>query len=130
MVREFDASPRNQVTVLFDAVTSFGAGKETTLEYSIKLAASIAQACFQQGVSFRMTPPGPAVAFPHWQAVLTYLARLRPTEVHGAGALQGLHGRVVAILAAADPTAPGLLARIPTGRLAAVIALQGFRPDL
>jgi uncharacterized protein (DUF58 family) len=132
MVREYDAMAWDQVTVLFDAGKSFGAGKAATLEYAIKLAGSIAQACFLQGIPFHMTPPGPQITFPHWRAVLDYLARLRVGEVpHGpeSQTLAHLPGRIVAVLAAADPDAPQRLARLPPGKLSALVALQGFAPE-
>ena len=43
MVKQYDKSPENQVTLAFDATKTFGEGKDTTLEYSIKLAASVSR---------------------------------------------------------------------------------------
>ena len=131
MVKEYDRSPENRVTVAFDATKSFGEGKETTMEYSIKLAASIARACYLNATPFSMTPPGPAAHFPGWRAVLDYLARLRHgqgpdlADTTGAGKAEG---RMVALVALADRHALDALARIPAARLAAAVVLQGFAP--
>ena len=132
IVKKYDRSPENQVTVAFDATKSFGEGKDTTLEYSIKLAASIARACYLNGTAFNMTPPGAGTHLPSWRAVLDYLARLRlgqgPSLVDsvGVGAPQG---RIVAIVALTDGTAVDALSRLPISRMAAAVVMQGFAPE-
>ena len=132
MIKEYDRSPENQVTVVFDATKSFGEAKDTTLEYSIKLAASIARVCYLNGTAFNMTPPGAGTQLPSWRAVLEYLARLRlgqgPGLVDsvGAGAPQG---RIVAIIALADGTAVDAISRLPISQMAAAVVMQGFAPE-
>ena len=131
VVKEHDRSPETQVTVAFDATQSFGAGRETTLEYSIKLAASIARACFLQGAPFRMTPPGP-MEFTSWRAVLRYLALLRRGQAPAlSDALSaGMRaGRLVAIVPLADGASIKALSRVPPSMVAAVVVLRGFAPD-
>ena len=130
MVKEHDRSPETQVTVAFDATKSFGVGKETTLEYSIKLAASIARACFLQGAPFSMTP-GPK-ELPSWSAVLGYLALLRygqaPALPDALTAGIG-SGRLIAIVPLADGPSIKALSRVPPSMVAAVVILRGFDPD-
>jgi hypothetical protein len=131
MVREHDRSPETQVTVAFDATKSFGVGKETTLEYSIKLAASIAQACFLQGAPFSMTPPGPT-EFTSWRAVLGYLAMLRHGQapaLPGALSVGTSSGRLVAIVALADGASIKALAGVPPSMVSAAVILRDFAPD-
>jgi uncharacterized protein (DUF58 family) len=131
MVKEHDRSPETQVTVAFDATKSFGAGKETTLEYSIKLAASIARACFLQGAPFSMTPPG-SRELTSWNAVLGYLALLRYGQAPAlpdALSMGMSAGRLVAIVALADRESISALPRVPPSMVAAAVILRGFASD-
>ena len=131
VVKEHDRSPETEVTVAFDATKSFGVGKETTLEYSIKLAASIARACFLQGAPFSMTPPGPK-EFTSWRAVLSYLALLRLGQVPALpdSLSAGMSsGRLVAIVPLADGASIKALSRVPPSTVAAAVILRGFAPD-
>ena len=129
MVKEYDKSPESQTVLFINAGHNAGTGKESTFEYGIKLAASIARACYRRDSSFRMAPPGLGVQFPQWRAALEYLARL--AEGEGAPAERGLAslaraGRVIAIVAATDGEGLRAVRRLPAGRLAAVVLLQGF----
>ena len=132
MVKEYDRGPESQVALFFSTRQSYGTGKETTLEYSIKLAASIAKAGFRGGISFRMAPPGAGTLFPGWRAVLEYLARLEegqgPSPTQGLASLAGV-GQVLAIVSAADEEALEAVSRLPTGSLASVVVLRGFDPQ-
>ena len=132
MVKEYDRGPESQMALFFNSRQSFGTGKETTLEYSIKLAASIARACFRGGTSFRMAPPGPETLFPGWRAVLEYLAKRDegqgPSATQGLASLAGV-GQVLAIVSAADEEALEAVSRLPAGRLASVVVLHGFDPQ-
>ena len=132
MVKEYDRSPETQVTVAFDATKNFGEGKETTLEYSIKLAASIARACYLSATPFRMTPPWPSPEFPGWRAALDYLARLRQGQGPGLAELLnngGVPGHLIVVVALVDHPAVEALCRLPASRLAATVVLQGFAPE-
>ena len=129
MVKEYDRGPESQTVLFLNAGHNAGTGKESTLEYGIKLAASIARACYGSDSSFRMAPPGLGVQFPHWRAALEYLTRLADGE--GAPPDRGLAslaraGRVIAIVAATDGEGLKAVRRLPADRLAAVILLQGF----
>ena len=132
MVKEYDRGPESQVALFFSTGQSFGTGRETTLEYSIKLAASIAKAHFRGGTSFRMAPPGAGLPFPEWRALLEYLARLEegqgPSPTQGLASLAGV-GQVLAIVSAADVEAWEAVSRLPVGRLASVVVLRGFDPQ-
>ena len=129
MVKEYDRSPESQTVLFINAGHNAGTGKESTFEYGIKLAASIARACYRTDSSFRMAPPGLGVQFPQWRAALEYLARL--AEGEGAPAERSLAslaraGRVIAIVAATDVEGVQAVRRLPADRLAAVVLLQGF----
>ncbi|MCZ6788948.1 MAG: DUF58 domain-containing protein [Chloroflexi bacterium] len=129
MVKEYDRSPESQTVLFLNAGHNAGTGKETTFEYGIKLAASIARACYRSDNSFMMAPPGLGVRFPQWRAALEYLARLADGE--GAPPERALAslaraGRVIAIVAATDGEGLRAVRRLPADRLAAVVLLQGF----
>lgn len=133
MVKEYDPSLGSQVTVLFNGASSYGAGRESTLEYAIKLAASIARAAFARGDPFRLLSPDLDATFANWQETLVYLARFEPLDPAPrtrTRALERVPGRVIALLSAADPDGPELLGRVPPGRLAALVALQSFATEL
>lgn len=51
-------------------------GRDTTFEYGIKVAASLARRAFNEGRSFRMWPSAQPGPFPNLRSVLEYLARL------------------------------------------------------
>ena len=126
-VKEYDRGPESQTVLFLNAGHNAGTGKESTLEYGIKLAASIARACYGSDSSFRMAPPGLGVQFPHWRAALEYLTRLADGE--GAPPDRGLAslaraGRVIAIVAATDGEGLKAVRRLPADRLAAVILLR------
>lgn len=49
MIKEFEQARQGSVSVAFEARRDFGVGRETTLEYSIKIAASLAKLCADSG---------------------------------------------------------------------------------
>lgn len=78
MVKEFDHIPRDEVRLAFDTTVNLGDGRDTTLEYCIKIAASLAFRFFQDGRPFSMLLDGQEEFFTTWQAVLQRLAGLEP----------------------------------------------------
>ena len=46
MVKEYDRGPESQTVLFLNAGHNAGTGKESILKYGIKLAASIARACY------------------------------------------------------------------------------------
>jgi uncharacterized protein (DUF58 family) len=131
MVKEFDRLPQGDVSFAFNPSIGLGEGKDTTLEYSIKIAASLARDCFLSGRPYRMWPgAGDDGTFSDWHAVLDYLARLRPSEdaaLQDSLAHVSRDGAVVVALSAADEQGVSLLARQhrSTSRPIAVL-LEGF----
>ena len=92
MVKEFDEVPRGDVCLTFNPGWVHGESRDNTLEYSVKIAASLAHWCFQGGRPFRMWPPGDEPKLSTWHAVLEYLARVDTTteatarpRPHGGG---------------------------------------------
>ena len=52
MVKEFDGAPQSEVLLAFNPGIDIGDGRESTLEYSVKIAASVARWCFTTGQTF------------------------------------------------------------------------------
>ena len=76
MMKEFDGAPQSEVLLTFNPSVDIGHGRESTLEYSVKITASVAHWCFQQGRPFLMWPsPGEGTP-PTLSSVLEFLASL------------------------------------------------------
>lgn len=133
MLKEFEQASQGSVTVAFESRLDFGTGKETTLEYSIKIAASLAKLCADSGHSIDIITGEIPLRNAGWQEAMNYLARLK---VGGKNALAKLTTApepgqvVVAIVPAVEtelvPTLLQLAGRI--GGLV-VVLLEDFAPD-
>ncbi len=66
--------------VAFSPSLDLGEGRDTTFEYGIKVAASLARRAFQEGRPFQMWPSAQPGPFPSLHNVLEYLARLNVTS--------------------------------------------------
>ena len=113
MVKEFDQLPQGEVTVAFETALDLGDGKDTTLEYSIKIAASLARRAFRDGRPFRMWPRGRDEFFPTWHAVLEHLAGLETGPEAWVAQMLGRRdwpGVGVVVASAADSETLALLA--------------------
>lgn len=106
MVKEFEDSHENTLVIIFDSSDDVGHGQETTLEYSIKLEASVAGHVIGHGGNVR---------------ILT--GRLQGQDTPWADMLQEL-----ALLEAGDgPTLPGMLETLPAGsRVLALVSEADF----
>ena len=131
MVKEFDEAPQEAVRCAFNPGFLLGEDRDTTLEYSIKIAASLAHWCFREGRPFRMWPSGKQHNAQTLQGVLEHLASI---EVHADPAIRALvslggSGTAIAVASAADAETLQVLqeSRGGTG-LATVVLLEGFSP--
>ena len=130
MVREYDQMPQGELRVAFNPGIELGEGRDTTLEYSVKVAASLARLCFDDGRPFRVLPAGHHGTLATWHGVLEHLARI---SYGPQPSIQELlrHGNVpgvsVIAVSAADKEALGMLKRgpPPVGPFA-VILMEGF----
>lgn len=76
IVKEFEDSQENALVVLFDSTQNAGQGRETLLEYSIKLTASVAGYVLEQGGQVTVQSAGlPGHELP-WAVLLRELATL------------------------------------------------------
>ena len=87
MVKEFEDTQENAFVIAFDSSKDLGQGQDTVLEYSIKLAASVAWCAMQRGgmvsmLTGRMPPQEIA-----WMPLLTELALLEAGQGPGLSAL-------------------------------------------
>ena len=132
MVKEFDEAPQGAVGFAFNPGFLLGKGRNTTLEYSIKIAAGLARWCFQEGKPFRMWPSGKQHSAQNFQGVLEHLARIEVHTDHAIRALvsHGGSGTAIAVVSAADAETLQVLqaSRVGTG-CATVVLLEGFSPS-
>ncbi len=84
MLKEFEQASQGSVTVAFETRRDFGAGRETTLEYSIKIAASLAKLCADSGRSIDIIAGETPLHNAGWREAMDYLAYL---EVEGKATL-------------------------------------------
>ena len=132
MIKEFEQSSQGSVTVAFDTSRDFGLGRETTLEYSIKIAASLAKLCADSGRTIDIIAGDIILHQADWQTAMDYLARLEVTEKAIPADFTNASGgsQVMVTIVPAVPTG-----RTPAlGRLAGqgrgvVVLLEGFTPD-
>ena len=83
MVKEFEDTQDNTLVIVFDLSQELGEGKETTVEYSIKLAASVAGYVMAQGGKVHLSTGNlPSQEMP-WNLMLKELALLKVG--HGPG---------------------------------------------
>ena len=102
VVKEFEDTQEKVLVITFDASREYGQGPDTTLEYSIKLAASVASYVVGRGGSVRLLTGGlPSQEMP-WMSMLRELALLEAGQ---------------------GPGLPGLGARLPAGcRVLAIVS--------
>ena len=132
MVKEFDRTPQGEVRLAFNPGFESGNGRDTTLEYAVKIAAGVARRCFLDGRPFRMWPTGPEGGPTTWHGVLEHLARLESRTDDSIPQLlshRGLPGVSVMVVSAGDRNTLTSLQQQPfrAGHMVAVL-LEGFGP--
>jgi len=133
MVKEFDTATDGDLRVAFNPGIVLGEGRETTLEYGIKVSVAVTRWAFQSGRAFRLWPSPSQGAGSTWHGTLEFLARLQAHEsasIRDALGHPGPSGVMVAVVSEADVESLRLLAtlRPQHGRVVAVL-LQGFGED-
>lgn len=130
MLKEFEQAKQGSVTVVFDVRHDFGVGRETTLEYSIRIAASLARLCADSGRSLDILAGEKDLRHASWHEAMDYLARLEATEKSDLAAIVYLADKyqpaVVIIPTVETELIPALsqLASRVTGTV--VVLLEGF----
>ncbi len=130
MLKEFEQSSQGSVAVTFEARHDFGAGRETTLEYSIKIAASLAKLCADSGRSIDISVGEAPLRNAGWREAMDYLAHLEVKEKAALAELvtapepsQVIVAIVPTIEAQLIPTLSQLADRV---RGMVVVLLEGF----
>ncbi len=130
MVKEYEDTQDNTLVILFDSSRDMGMGRDTCLEYSIKLAASVASCARAMGSRVRLLTGGmPGHEMP-WTSTLKELALLEAGREPGLPVLlESLHpgSPVLALVWEGDVLGMEALrhqAELTAGL--AVVALEGF----
>ncbi|MFQ6122111.1 MAG: DUF58 domain-containing protein [Dehalococcoidales bacterium] len=133
MLKEFEQASQDSVTVAFETGRDFGRGRQTTLEYSIKITASLAKLCANSGRSIDIVAGEALLYNAAWREAMDYLAHL---EVGGKAVLAELVtapklGRViVAIVPAIEAELALTLSRLAEQvNWLVVVLLEGFTPN-
>jgi len=133
MLKEFEQSGLGLVSVVFGTDSDFGAGRDTTLEYSIKITASLAKLCADSGRGIDIIAGKTPLHNANWQTAMDYLANLKADEKDAKLELTEFSGRggsVVAVLPVIETGLSTIVAELSkrVGRLV-VILLEGFTSD-
>ena len=132
-VKELEDTAEKAVTIVLDPGRNFGSGRETTLEYGVKLAASVGLHVIGAGESVRLLADHLRGEWADPEAFLNELALLEPSESSPLSeTLAGLtaDSNAVVIVSAADHDGLRALAD-HAGRLAgiAAVVLGGFTEE-
>jgi len=76
MLKEFEQSKQGLMSVIFPTVPDYGTDKETTLEYSIKIAASLVKLCADSGKSIDIITDKEYLHNGNWEQEMNFLAKL------------------------------------------------------
>ncbi|MFC1915977.1 DUF58 domain-containing protein [Chloroflexota bacterium] len=80
MLKEFEQTNQGRVIVVLETGYDFGTGRETTLEYSLKIAASLARLCTDTGRTMDIITGKTSLFNAGWQETMNYLARIEVNE--------------------------------------------------
>ena len=130
VVKEVEDTAERALTVAFDASRSVGEGRETTLEYAVKLAASLGLHAISSGESVRLLAGTLQGEWAEPEPFLRALALLEPSESPSlASLLQSVPSAspIIAILAAGDEDSAGVLKQsLSLGAGVVAVVLAGF----
>ncbi len=133
MLKEFEKSSQGSVSVAFEASRDFGTGRETTLEYSIKIAASLAKLSADSGRSIDIVAGQTPLRNAGWREAMDYLAHLKVAEKTASTAFEAAPepGQVIVAIVPAVETrlVPALSRLAERARGLVVVLLEGFTPD-
>ena len=130
VVKEFEETSQGAVLVAFENRRDWGEGKETTFEYSIRIAASLARHCgdSSHGIGI-LTPPSP-LPMAHWLDAMNYLTGLTVGDTTSLDELTDstqAGQTLVAIVPTAAPDLIPCLSRLASRDVRLVVVLlEGF----
>ena len=130
MVKELEESSQGTVLVAFENRQEWGEGRETTFEYSIRIAASLARQCGSSGRGVGILVPPRPVPIANWLDAMDYLTGL---TLGGTNSLHELTDQaeagqiLVAIVPASAPElVPSLSSLAARDVSVVVVLLEGF----
>lgn len=129
MLKEFEQASQGSVTVAFETGRDFGTGRETTLEYSIKIAASLAKLSADSGRSIDIFTGQTPLRNAGWREAMDYLAHLKVEEKATSTefAVVPEPGQViVAIVPAIETKLAPILSQLAHRVGGLVVLLEGF----
>ena len=132
MLKEFEQASQGSVTVAFETGRDFGTGRETTLEYSIKIAASLAKLSADSGHSIDIFTGQTPLRNAGWREAMDYLAHLKVEEKATSTefAVVPEPGQViVAIVPAIETKLVPALSQLAYRVRGLVVLLEGFTPN-
>jgi uncharacterized protein (DUF58 family) len=131
MLKEFEQSTQGPIAVAFYIRHDFGEDKETTLEYSIKIAASLARLSAESGIGIDIFTGQGTLHNAGWQQSMEFLARLEAGGKPFTELPEVVPGQTVVLIipAAESSLFPALLRTERTGQRTIVVLLNGFSPD-
>ena len=80
VVKQFEEVSQGSVAVAFEVGRDWGVRRETTVEYSVKIAASLAKHCGDIGRNISILAGPSPMRTPDWLEAMTYLAELSVGE--------------------------------------------------
>ena len=131
VVKQFEEASLGSVAVAFEAGRDWGVGRETTLEYSIKIAASLAMDCAGSGRSIDLlTGPSPLYGA-GWLEAMDYLSGLsegRGVALSELATMAEANQPLLVVVTARDThLLPGLIG-LALDRPLTVMLLEEFAP--
>ncbi|MBI2886066.1 MAG: DUF58 domain-containing protein [Chloroflexi bacterium] len=132
IVKEFAQPEPMELAIVLDSSTEFGSYKDTTLEYSVKVAASLTHVMHMQGKAVRLIASGFPSAPLNYAQALDFLTGLKATST--AEPLPLLLRRVgtardVIVLSPSTPSVEMLMQPVIGRRLWMRVAFLGFEED-
>ena len=133
MLKEYEQTNQGRVTVVLETGYDFGTGRETTLEYSLKIAASLARLCADTGRSIDIIAGNTSLFNAGWREAMDYLARIEVEEdvtTVGLGRVLEPGQVVVAVVPAIETKLKPVLSQLSDrGKRLVVVLLRGFTAE-
>jgi len=133
MLKEFEQTSQSSVAVVFETSRDFGIGRETTLEYSIRIAASLARLGTDSGRRIDILAGETPRHHAGWREAMDYLAQL---EIGSKASLTELTASlepnqvVVAVVPVIETQLIPALSRLANqAKGLVVVLLESFGPD-
>ncbi|MFH1381513.1 MAG: DUF58 domain-containing protein [Chloroflexota bacterium] len=130
MLKEFEQAGGTSLTVAFETKNDFGMGRETTLEYSVRIAASLAKLCADAGRTMNLIAGETVLRYAGWPEIMGYLARVEAGTATRWNELAPVQpGMTVVIVPAVKDALATVLSRLAGAHDHVVVYLDGFAPD-